>query len=148
MNQVKLLFTVTLNTYNPLTELHNQHWSTLHTLIVITDLMIWSALIAIPFSIYRYLQTPADKKLLQHHYLLIATLLLCGIIFLLDAVTHWLSVYRLNEIIRFIAAVVSWLAVFSLIRLKAPSANNLRNEVQPVYRKPMINCIEQKSNSA
>ncbi|HVX50786.1 MAG TPA: PAS domain S-box protein [Chitinophagaceae bacterium] len=115
---------------------HCGKWSDFHGwLYIISDLLIWAAYFAIPVIIIRFITYKKHQHFLKLYFLFAAFILACGATHFLDAVTFWFPVYRLSALMRAVTAVVSWLTVFSLVKvlpaafsLKTP--RELENEVE------------------
>ena len=97
---------------------HCGKWSDFHGwLYIISDLLIWAAYFAIPVIIIRFITYRKHQRFIKLYFLFAAFILACGATHFLDAVTFWVPLYRLNGLVRAITAVVSWLTVFTLIKL-------------------------------
>ncbi len=107
---------------------HSGKWSEFHGwLYIISDLLIWSAYLAIPLIIVRFIiQKKQRQQFTKLYFLFAAFILACGATHFLDAVTFWIPVYRLSALMRAVTAIVSCLTVFSLIRL-LPYASPLKD---------------------
>ena len=82
---------------------HCGKWSELHGwLYIISDLMIWSAYFAIPIVILRFISKRGEIRFIKLYFLFAAFILTCGITHLLDAVSFWIPLYRLNALTRFV----------------------------------------------
>lgn len=94
------------------------NWTEFHGwLYIISDLLIWSAYFAIPILIIRYISTKKTTVRFNRLYFLFATFILaCGSTHLLDAITFWHPVYRLNAITRAFTGIVSWITVFQMMK--------------------------------
>lgn len=114
----------------------NGSWSGFHGwFYIVSDLLIWSGYFVIPFVIIVY----ALRKNKTIHFprlysIFTAFALLCGAVFLLDALTLWKPLYRLSALLRFCAGVTSWVMVFYVIRntpklFSLRSANEMRAEI-------------------
>lgn len=101
-------------------------WTDFHGWVyIISDLAIWMAYFAIPVFLLRFVTQKRDIPLPRVFWLFGAFILLCGLTHLIDASMFWWPAYRLNALVRFLTACVSWLTVFSLIKL-LPQAFALR----------------------
>ena len=120
---------------------HCGTWLSFHGwFYIISDLCIWGAYYAIPFLIIRVI-TKKQKKQFSKIYWLFATFILaCGFTHLLDAITFWYPMYRLNALARCITAVVSWITVYHIFKL-LPTIVTLKSEDELVaeieYRKKL-----------
>lgn len=94
------------------------NWSGFHAwLYILSDLLLWSGYFIIPFAILIY--AIRKGKQIRFHKLYIAFsifMIVCGGVFLLDALMFWLPVYRLSALVRLIAAAVSWVMVFYVVK--------------------------------
>jgi PAS domain S-box-containing protein len=109
---------------------HCGHWSDFHGwLYIISDLMIWSAYFAIPLIIIRYITRKQDARFIRIYVLFASFILACGSTHLLDAIIFWVPVYRFSALIRLFTGIISWITVFSLIKL-LPIAFTLKTSQQ------------------
>ena len=93
-------------------------WSDFHGWLYITsDLMIWSAYFAMPLIIVSYISRKKNSKFLPVYFLFAAFILACGTTHLLDAITFWYPMYRLNALVRFVTGVISWVTVYYLVKM-------------------------------
>lgn len=107
---------------------HCGRWTAFHGwLYIISDLLIWSAYFSIPLVIIKYISKKQGVHFVRLYFLFAAFILACGSTHFLDAVTFWYPLYRLNALSRLVTGVLSWITVFSLIRL-LPSAFSLRTQ--------------------
>ena len=96
---------------------HCGKWSGFHGwLYIISDLLIWSAYFAIPLVIVRYIARRRDAGFIKLYFLFAAFILACGATHLLDAVSFWFPLYRVNALVRLITGVVSWATVFYIVK--------------------------------
>ncbi|MDO6429145.1 PAS domain S-box protein [Flavitalea sp. BT771] len=106
---------------------HCGKWTDFHGwLYIISDLLIWSAYFAIPVIIIRFISRQSHQRYARLYFLFAGAILACGATHFLDALLFWVPVYRLSALVRAITAVISWLTVFSLIRL-LPYAYSLKS---------------------
>ncbi|HWB26179.1 MAG TPA: PAS domain S-box protein [Chitinophagaceae bacterium] len=106
---------------------HCGKWSDFHGwLYIISDLLIWAAYFAIPIIIIRFITYKKHQQFIKLYFLFAAFILACGATHFLDAITFWFPVYRLSALMRAITAIVSWLTVFSLIKI-VPLAFSLKS---------------------
>jgi PAS domain S-box-containing protein len=97
---------------------HCGNWTDFHGwLYIISDLLIWSAYFAIPVIIIRFISRRSHQRFTRLYFLFAGFILACGATHFLDAVMFWVPLYRLSALVRVITAVISWMTVFSLIRL-------------------------------
>lgn len=97
---------------------HCGKWSDFHGwLYIISDLLIWAAYFAIPVIIIRFITYKRHQRFIKLYFLFAAFILACGATHFLDAITFWVPLYRLNGLVRAITAIISWLTVFTLIKL-------------------------------
>ena len=106
---------------------HCVKWTDFHGwLYIISDLMIWGAYFAIPIIIIRYISRKKHAKFIRLYFLFASFILACGATHFMDAAMFWFPAYRLSALLRLITAVISWLTVFSLLRL-LPFAFSLKS---------------------
>jgi signal transduction histidine kinase len=109
---------------------HCGRWTGFHGwLYIISDLAIWAAYYAIPVIIIGYTAKRKNVKFQSVYFLFAAFILACGTTHLIDAITFWYPVYRLNALVRFFTAVVSWATVYYLIKV-IPIAFTLKTAEQ------------------
>jgi len=109
---------------------HCGYWSKFHGwLYIISDLAIWSAYFTIPIVIIKYIRKKTLIRFQKIYLLFAAFILACGLTHLLDAVTFWIPMYRLNALIRFITGIVSWVTVYHLIKI-LPTVFTLKTSEQ------------------
>ncbi len=98
-------------------------WSSFEGWLLIgSDLAIFAAYFAIPVSILIYLKAKRREVVFPRLYWLFAAfILLCGLTHLIDAVIFWQPLYRLSGFVKFNTALVSWAAVFVLVRSLGPA---------------------------
>ncbi|MBC7554876.1 MAG: PAS domain-containing protein [Taibaiella sp.] len=118
---------------------HCGHWSEFHGwLYIISDLSVWLAYFAIPIVILKYVSRKIKARYTKLYFLFAAFILACGSTHLLDAIMFWYPFYRVSALVKLATGIVSWVTVFSLIRLlpKAfadKTADQLEAEIE--YRK-------------
>ncbi|HVU57138.1 MAG TPA: PAS domain S-box protein [Puia sp.] len=83
---------------------------------ILSDLLIWLAFMAIPFIIIRFIKRQPEIRFARLYYLFASFILACGVTYLLDALTYWFPIQPLSALLRAITAIISWIAVFYLIR--------------------------------
>jgi PAS domain S-box-containing protein len=111
-------------------------WSEFHGwLYIISDLLVWSAYFAIPFSIIRYISKRHDARFIRLYFLFAGFILACGATHFFDAVTFWKPVYRINALVRAFTGILSWTTVFYIIKVlpmafTLPSSAQLEAEVE------------------
>jgi len=106
---------------------HCGNWTDFHGwLYIVSDLLIWSAYFAIPIIIIRFISRRSHQRFSRLYFLFAGFILACGATHFLDAVMFWVPLYRLSALVKVITAVISWMTVFSLIRL-LPYAFNLKS---------------------
>lgn len=129
---------------------HCGYWSDFHGwLYIISDVMIWAAYFTIPVIILSYI-TKRKRIRFQTAYLYFAFFILaCGLTHLLDAVMFWIPFYRINALVRFFTACISWLTIYHLWKLlptfsSIKTADELEEEVK--QNEKLLNAVE-KSNA-
>jgi PAS domain S-box-containing protein len=102
------------------------NWTDFHGwLYIFSDLAIWGAYFAIPLLLFYFITRKRHIPFQPVLWLFIAFILSCGTTHLVDAMTFWFPLYRLNALISMITAVISWTTVIALIRI-LPQALNLK----------------------
>ena len=123
---------------------HCGKWSEFHGwLYIISDLLIWTAYFIIPLLIIKFIKKRHGVKFIKLYFLFAAFILACGATHLLDAMSFWFPVYRLNALVRFITGVISWLTVFYLYKF-LPTAFSLKTQQQLEYEIEQRKKAEQK----
>lgn len=85
---------------------------------ITSDLAIWGAYTSIPLLLLYFVSKGKRKIPYPYIFLLFAAFIYaCGTTHLVDAVMFWWPGYRINGVIRFLTAVVSWATVFAMIPL-------------------------------
>jgi len=126
MNDVLHFFVKLLNSSDWPPRWHCGNWSAFHGwLYIASDLLIWGAYFTIPLIIIRYITRRKQQQFRKLYILFAAFILACGATHFLDAIAFWAPVYRLSALVRAITAIVSWITVFTLIRI-LPYAFSLR----------------------
>jgi len=125
---------------------HCGKWTDFHGwLYICSDIAIWLAYFAIPVFLIKFVTQKRDIPLPSVFWLFGAFILLCGLTHLMDAAMFWWPAYRLNGFMRFLTACVSWLTVFSIVKI-LPQAFALKStrelEVEIAARKK----VEKKLN--
>ena len=117
MNQVAEFFVKLFDSSDWPPRWHCGQWTAFHGwLYIISDLLIWSAYFSIPIFILRFISKKQDIRFVRLYFLFAAFILACGATHLFDAIAFWVPLYRLNALIRFITAVISWVTVFYLVK--------------------------------
>lgn len=97
---------------------HCGKWSSFHGwLFIISDLLVWSAYFTIPAIIIRYITIQKHQRFIRLYFLFASFIMACGTTHFLDAVSFWYPAYRLNGIVRFVTAAISWVTIFYMIKL-------------------------------
>ena len=101
-------------------------WSDFHGwLYILSDLAIWGAYFLIPLFLIRFIEKKPGVPLPTVFWLFGAFILLCGLTHLLDAIMFYWPAYRLNGLIRFFTAIISWATVIALAKF-LPQALKLK----------------------
>ncbi|MBC7720657.1 MAG: PAS domain-containing protein [Pedobacter sp.] len=120
---------------------HCGHWTNFHGwLYIISDLLVWGAYYAIPILIIRFITKKQKQQFAKIYWLFAAFILACGFTHLLDAITFWYPMYRLNALARFVTAIISWVTLYNIFKLlpslvKLKSADELEAEIE--FRKQL-----------
>lgn len=102
-------------------------WSSFHGwLYICSDLAIWAAYFTIPFFLGVIIVRRKDLPFHGVFWLFVVFILACGTTHLIDALAFWWPAYRLNGLVRFVTAVVSWVTVAALFKV-VPHAMTLRS---------------------
>lgn len=126
MQEIKDFFTNIFDTSRWPPRWHCGEWSSFHGwLYIISDLLIWAAYFTIPVIIIRYISRKRHAKFIKLYFLFAGFILACGATHFMDAVMFWYPAYRLSALLRLITAVVSWLTIFSLLKV-LPTAFSLK----------------------
>ncbi len=106
-------------------------WTGFHGwLYIFSNLAIWAAYFAIPFSLFYMLKKKKNEiPFVKVLWLFILFILLCGLTHLVDAIIFWEPVYRLSALILFITAIISWVTVWALYKV-IPHALTLKSPQQ------------------
>jgi len=109
---------------------HCGHWTSFHGwLYIISDLMIWGAYFAMPIIIVRYISRKHKARFVKLYFLFAGFILACGATHFLDAITFWIPLYRISALVRFATGIISWVTVFTIVRLM-PTAASLKSAEQ------------------
>ncbi len=126
MRQVADFFRKLFDTSDFPARWHCGNWSDFHGwLYIISNLLIWSAYFAIPLIIIRYVTRRQEARFTRLYFLFAAFILACGSTHLLDAIIFWVPVYRVSGLILLFTGIISWITVFSLIKI-LPVASTLK----------------------
>jgi PAS domain-containing protein len=118
-------------------------WTDFHGwLYIISDLLIWAAYFAMPLVILKFIAQKKYASFPRLYFLFAAFILACGLTHLVDAVAFWLPMYRLNAVVLFVTAIISWVTVYYLVK-ELPVAFTLKTakefEVEIEQRKIVEN---------
>lgn len=92
-------------------------WTDFHGwLYLSSNLAIWAAYFAIPITLFYFINKRKDIPFKRVFVSFIAFILFCGLTHLIDALIFWHPIYRINAIVLFGTAVVSWVTVFILFK--------------------------------
>jgi len=136
MNQLLEFFSQLTDTSDWPPRWHCGRWSQFHGwLYIISDLMIWAAYFAIPLIIIRYITKRTSQHFKRLYVLFAAFILACGATHFLDALMFWVPAYRLSALVKFATGIISWVTVFSLIRIlpqavKTKTSKDLEEELR------------------
>ena len=125
MDQITEFFSKLLDVSDFPPRWHCGTWSDfLGWLYIGSDIAIWLSYFIIPVIIIWFIQKKPEVPFLPVFWLFGAFILLCGSTHLIDAVIFWWPAYRVNAVVKFMTAIVSFLTVFALIR-DLPKALNI-----------------------
>ena len=100
-------------------------WSNeLGWLHIYSDLAIWAAYTAIPCVLAFFILRRKDAPFPRILWLFVAFIFACGTTHLISAIILWQPVYRLDGVVKFLTAVVSWGTVVALVQI-TPKALHL-----------------------
>ncbi|UPT68578.1 MAG: PAS domain-containing sensor histidine kinase [Sphingobacteriales bacterium JAD_PAG50586_3] len=77
----------------------------------------------------KFIAKKNNAKFPRLYFLFAAFILACGLTHLLDAVAFWFPMYRLNAVVLFITAIISWLTVYFLFKT-LPTAFSLKTATE------------------
>ena len=104
---------------------HCGEWSDeLGWLHILSDLAIWGAYTAIPCVLAFFILRRKDVPFPRILWLFVAFIFACGTTHLISAIIFWHPVYRLDGVVKFLTAVVSWGTVVALVQI-TPKALHL-----------------------
>lgn len=82
-----------------------------------SDLAIWGAYTAIPCVLAFFILRRKDVPFPRILWLFVAFIFACGTTHLISAIIFWQPVYRLDGVVKFFTAVVSWGTVIALVQI-------------------------------
>ena len=92
------------------------NWSSeLGWLHILSDLGVWTAYLAIPCVLGYFVLRRKDTPFRTMFWLFSASILLCGMSHLMEAIVFWHPFYRLAGVIKLLTALVSWGTVVALV---------------------------------
>jgi PAS domain S-box-containing protein len=92
-------------------------WTDFHGwLYISSNLAIWAAYFAIPVTLSYFINQKENIPFKKVFISFIAFILFCGLTHLLDALMFWYPLYRINALLLFGTAIVSWSTVFVLYK--------------------------------
>jgi two-component system, chemotaxis family, sensor kinase Cph1 len=126
MNEVIEFFQKLFEAENWPPRWHCGKWTSFHGwLYIISDLAIWAAYFLIPVFLIRLINKRPGIPFPAVFWLFGAFILFCGLTHLIDAAMFWWPAYRLNGLMRFATAIVSWATIYALFKI-FPSALALK----------------------
>jgi PAS domain S-box-containing protein len=84
---------------------------------VLSDVSVWAAYCLIPAILWYSAARRKDAPFRSVLFLFSLFILLCGLTHLMDAALFWWPAYRLDGVLKWLTAVVSWVAVLALLRV-------------------------------
>lgn len=111
-------------------------WTEFHGwLYIFSDIALWAAFFIFPFLFVKFIKRNPASPIPSVFWLFVAFIIACGLTFFIDMLIFWWPGYRVSALVRFIAAIVSWMAIFSFykyipIALTLRTAEQVENEVQ------------------
>lgn len=115
---------------------HCGTWSSVHGWThIISDLMIWSAYLAIPIALIYFIKRRKDMPFGPLFWLFGTFIIACGTTHLMEAIIFWWPGYRLAAVIKLATGLISWTTVCCLLpvipkALKLKTPDQLEKEVQ------------------
>ena len=93
-------------------------WTGFHGwLYIFSDLAVWAAYFIIPVFLIRLIRQRPGIPFPTIFWLFGAFILFCGLTHLVDASMFWWPAYRLNALVRFFTACISWATIIALIKV-------------------------------
>lgn len=136
MDQLIEFFTNLFQTENWPARWDRGTWTEFHGwLYIFSDIALWAAFFIFPFLLIKFLKRKPASPIPSVFWLLVALIIACGLTFFIDMLIFWWPGYRLSALLRFIAAIVSWVAIFSFykyipVALTLRTAEEVEAEVQ------------------
>ncbi|MCA9164006.1 MAG: response regulator [Planctomycetales bacterium] len=84
---------------------------------MLSDLGTWAAYTAIPLTLFFFVRRRRDIPFSRIFLLFGAFILACGTVHLIEAIIFWYPIYRIQGVVKFITAVVSWGTIVALVRI-------------------------------
>lgn len=102
-------------------------WTEFHGwLYILSDLGIWAAFFVFPFLLIKFIKKKPSSPLPGVFWAFVAFIIFCGLTYLIDILIFWWPGYRVNTLLRFITAVVSWVTIIKFYKY-IPTALTLRS---------------------
>ena len=93
------------------------HWTELHGwLYILSNIAVWAAYFTIPLILIYVINKRQGFVFRKVFIWFILFIFLCGTTHLVDAIIFWFPIYRVNALILFTTAVVSWVTVYILYK--------------------------------
>src|SRR5258706_16010873 len=87
-------------------------WTDFHGwLYICSDLAVWAAYFVIPVFLIKLVRQRPGIPFPVVFWLFGAFILFCGLTHLMDATMFWWPAYRLNGLVRFATAIISWATI-------------------------------------
>lgn len=94
------------------------HWTTGHGYLhIMSDLGTWGAYTATPIVIAYFVMRRRDFPFPKVFWLFGAFIFFCGSVHLMEAIIFYWPAYRISGLLKLGTAIVSWAAVFALVRV-------------------------------
>jgi len=117
MHQLSTFFSKLFDSSDWPVRWHYGRWSQFHGwLYIIGDLLVGSACLFATIAVIKYFPRKPGWQMTSIYFMLIVTILACGSIQILDAITFWIPVYRLNALALMTAGILSWFTLIFMVR--------------------------------
>jgi PAS domain S-box-containing protein len=127
MHQISAFFSKLFESSDWPARWHDARWSQFHGwLYIIGDLLAGSACLFAIIAVIKYFPRKPGRRMTSIYFMLIVTILACGSVQILDAITFWIPVYRLNALALISAGMLSWFTLIFLVRF-SPFAASLKS---------------------
>lgn len=130
MDQIIEFFTSLFQTENWHARWDWGTWTEFHGwLYIFSDIAIWAAFFIFPFLLIKFIKRNPDSPIPSVFWLFVAFIIASGLTFFIDMLLFWWPGYRVSALLHFVAAIFSWIAIFSSYKY-IPVALTLRTAEQ------------------